>query len=94
MDWNGDHIYTNFRRVFQRLVKHGYTVEVLSDPATCFDPSLYGTLILVDPEEELFEAELDHVRALRESSGRIVEGVSWCFSWSKPSKRRVCPCWS
>ncbi|XP_026166979.1 membrane-bound transcription factor site-1 protease-like [Mastacembelus armatus] len=45
LDWNGDHIHTNFRDMYQHLRSMGYFVEVLGAPITCFDASQYGTLL-------------------------------------------------
>lgn len=42
LDWNGDHIHTNFRHVYEHLRNAGYFIEVLGQPLTCFDASLYG----------------------------------------------------
>uniref|UniRef100_A0A3P8W639 Membrane-bound transcription factor site-1 protease n=1 Tax=Cynoglossus semilaevis TaxID=244447 RepID=A0A3P8W639_CYNSE len=42
LDWNGDHIHTNFRDMYQHLRSMGYFVEVLGAPITCFDASQYG----------------------------------------------------
>ena len=36
------------------LLNLGYFIEVLGSPFSCFDASLYGTLLIVDPEEEYF----------------------------------------
>uniref|UniRef100_A0A8C4QCE9 Membrane-bound transcription factor site-1 protease n=1 Tax=Eptatretus burgeri TaxID=7764 RepID=A0A8C4QCE9_EPTBU len=58
LDWNGDHIHTNFRELYQHLRSNGYFVEVLGAPLTCFDASQYGTLLLVDGEEEYFPEEV------------------------------------
>jgi len=33
----------------------GYFVEVLGSHFSCFDASKYGTLLIVDPEEEFFD---------------------------------------
>jgi len=51
LDWNGDHIHTNFHPLYTFLRKYGYFVEVLGTPYTCFDANKYGTLLVVDPEE-------------------------------------------
>ena len=59
LDWRGDHIHTNFKDMYTHLRSSGYYVEVLGEPFTCFNASHYGTLLLVDPEEEYFEAEID-----------------------------------
>uniref|UniRef100_A0A8D0S6Q6 Membrane-bound transcription factor site-1 protease n=2 Tax=Boreoeutheria TaxID=1437010 RepID=A0A8D0S6Q6_PIG len=62
LDWNGDHIHTNFRDMYQHLRSMGYFVEVLGSPFTCFDASQYGTLLLVDSEEEYFPEEVAKLR--------------------------------
>ena len=59
---NGDHIHTNFRDMYQHLRSMGYFVEVLGAPITCFDASQYGTLLLVDSEEEYFPEEITKLR--------------------------------
>eukprot|EP00795_Rhopilema_esculentum_P001565 gene1565-16016_t len=58
LDWNGDHIHTNFRDLYTHLRKFGYFIEVLGSPFTCFDAKQYGTLLLVDSEEEYFPEEI------------------------------------
>uniref|UniRef100_A0A5F8GQ65 Membrane-bound transcription factor site-1 protease n=1 Tax=Monodelphis domestica TaxID=13616 RepID=A0A5F8GQ65_MONDO len=62
LDWNGDHIHTNFRDMYQHLRSMGYFVEVLGSPFTCFDASQYGTLLMVDSEEEYFPEEISKLR--------------------------------
>ncbi|MGH0172896.1 UNVERIFIED_CONTAM: hypothetical protein FKN15_064358 [Acipenser sinensis] len=62
LDWNGDHIHTNFRDMYQHLRSMGYFVEVLGAPITCFDASQYGTLLMVDSEEEYFPEEIIKLR--------------------------------
>uniref|UniRef100_A0A6I8S805 Membrane-bound transcription factor site-1 protease n=1 Tax=Xenopus tropicalis TaxID=8364 RepID=A0A6I8S805_XENTR len=62
LDWNGDHVHTNFRDMYQHLRSMGYFVEVLGAPFTCFDASQYGTLLLVDSEEEFFPEEISKLR--------------------------------
>lgn len=57
-DLNGDHIHTNFRDLFNHLVDTGYFIDVLGEPFTCFDASDYGTLMVVDSEEEFFAEEI------------------------------------
>ncbi|EPY81783.1 membrane-bound transcription factor site-1 protease preproprotein [Camelus ferus] len=59
---NGDHIHTNFRDMYQHLRSMGYFVEVLGSPFTCFDASQYGTLLMVDSEEEYFPEEVAKLR--------------------------------
>ncbi|CAG2063611.1 unnamed protein product [Timema podura] len=58
LDWNGDHIHTNFKDMYQHLRNSGYYIEVLGSPFTCFDASQYGMVLLVDPEEEYFPEEV------------------------------------
>lgn len=58
-DWNGDHPYTNFRDLYNHLRNAGFYVDVLGDPYTCFNASNYGTLLVVDPEEEFFPEEIE-----------------------------------
>lgn len=52
LDWNGDHPHTNFRDMFNFLRQKGYFVEILTQDFTKFDARNYGTLLIVDPEEE------------------------------------------
>jgi len=40
--------------MFQHLRGRGYFLESLGVPYTCFDASNYGTLLIVDSEEEFF----------------------------------------
>lgn len=59
LDWNSDHIHTNFKDLYEHLrKKDNYFVEVLGVPFTCFDARQYGTLLIVDPEEEFFQEEI------------------------------------
>ncbi|KXJ78974.1 hypothetical protein RP20_CCG002845 [Aedes albopictus] len=58
LDWRADHIHTNFKDMYTHLRNAGYYVEVLGAPYTCFNASFYGTLLLVDPEEEYFHEEI------------------------------------
>lgn len=58
LDWNGDHIHTNFKDMYQHLRNAGYYLEVLGHPFTCFDARNYGTLLIVDTEEEFFPEEV------------------------------------
>ncbi|XP_038168327.1 membrane-bound transcription factor site-1 protease isoform X3 [Arvicola amphibius] len=62
LDWNGDHVHTNFRDMYQHLRSMGYFVEVLGAPFTCFDATQYGTLLMVDSEEEYFPEEIAKLR--------------------------------
>ncbi|VVA10621.1 Hypothetical predicted protein [Prunus dulcis] len=62
LDWHGDHLHTNFHIMFNMLRDAGYYVETLGSPFTCFDALRYGTLLLVDLEEEYFQEEIDKLR--------------------------------
>ncbi|KAK1314323.1 hypothetical protein QJS10_CPA06g00676 [Acorus calamus] len=62
LDWHGDHLHTNFHFMFNMLRDAGYYVETLGSPLTCFDASRYGTLLLVDLEDEYFREEIEKLR--------------------------------
>lgn len=62
LDWHGDHLHTNFHIMFNMLRDAGYYVETLGSPLTCFDALHYGTLLLVDLEEEYFPEEIEKLR--------------------------------
>lgn len=63
LDWRADHIHTNFKDMYTHLRNAGYYVEVLGEPFTCFNASHYGTLLIVDPEEEFFDAEIEKLKS-------------------------------
>eukprot|EP00818_Percolomonas_sp_WS_P003200 CAMPEP_0117437088 /NCGR_PEP_ID=MMETSP0759-20121206/1341_1 /TAXON_ID=63605 /ORGANISM="Percolomonas cosmopolitus, Strain WS" /LENGTH=810 /DNA_ID=CAMNT_0005228705 /DNA_START=713 /DNA_END=3145 /DNA_ORIENTATION=- len=52
LDWNGDHLHTNFRDFFIFLRKNEYFLEILNGDLISFNPAHYGCLLIVDPEEE------------------------------------------
>ncbi|XP_055808006.1 subtilisin-like protease SBT6.1 [Solanum dulcamara] len=58
LDWHGDHLHTNFHSLFNMLRDAGYYIETLGSPLTCFDANQYGTLLLVDLEDEYFPEEI------------------------------------
>ncbi|KAL5838361.1 hypothetical protein ACOSQ3_015530 [Xanthoceras sorbifolium] len=62
LDWHGDHLHTNFHIMFNMLRDSGYYVETLGSPLTCFDAYRYGTLLLVDLEDEYFQEEIEKLR--------------------------------
>lgn len=62
LDWHGDHLHTNFHIMYNMLRDNGYFVEVLGSPLTCFDASHYGTLLMVDLEDEYFREEIEKLR--------------------------------
>jgi membrane-bound transcription factor site-1 protease len=61
-DWNGDHPYTNFRDMFNYLRESGFFLEILGSPYLCFNATNYGTLLIVDPEEEFFPEEIEKLK--------------------------------
>nr|CAH8860632.1 unnamed protein product [Trichobilharzia regenti] len=58
LDWLGDHIHTNYLDLYTHLRKRNYFIEVLTSSYDCFDASNYGTLLLIDPEEEFYPHEV------------------------------------
>lgn len=62
LDWRADHIHTNFKDMYTHLRNAGYYIEVLGSPYTCFNASLYGTLLIVDPEDEFFPEEIAKIK--------------------------------
>ncbi|GLT48581.1 hypothetical protein SLA2020_221980 [Shorea laevis] len=62
LDWHGDHLHTNFHIMFNMLRDAGYYIETLGSPFTCFDAQQYGTLLLVDLEDEYFKEEIEKLR--------------------------------
>ncbi|CAG0880863.1 unnamed protein product [Cyprideis torosa] len=60
LDWNGDHPHTNFKGMYTALRNAGYYLEVLGQPFTCLESphKSYGSLLIVDPEEEFFSEEI------------------------------------
>ncbi|KAE8295892.1 Membrane-bound transcription factor site-1 protease [Larimichthys crocea] len=60
LDWNGDHIHTNFRDMYQHLRSMGYFVEVLGAPITCFDASQHAAH--GGQREEYFPEEITKLR--------------------------------
>ncbi|KAF9615388.1 hypothetical protein IFM89_023039 [Coptis chinensis] len=62
LDWHGDHLHTNFHIMFNMLRDAGYYVETLGSPLTCFDARQYGTLLMVDLEDEYHEEEIEKLK--------------------------------
>lgn len=62
LDWHGDHLHTNFHIMYNMLRDAGYYIETLGSPFTCFDASRYGTLLMVDLEDEYFREEIEKLR--------------------------------
>lgn len=62
LDWHGDHPHTNFHIMYNMLRDAGYYMETLGSPLTCFEASRYGTLLMVDLEDEYFKEEIEKLR--------------------------------
>jgi len=78
-EWNGDHLFTNYVQMHQRLTElGGYHVEVLQDPFTCFDAQNYGALLVVDTEDYFSEAEILKLREdIEEHQLSVVVVADW-----------------
>lgn len=76
LDWHGDHPHTNFHAMFDDLVKHGYYLEILGSPFTCFNASDYGALLIVDPEDVFYPEEKEKLMkdVQEEGLGLIIFG--------------------
>ena len=77
LDWNGDHPHTNFRTMFQHLVKAGYYIDVLDTPFSCFDARDYAAIIVVDPEEEFFTEEISKLKRDVDNGLGLVVLADW-----------------
>ncbi|EDW76803.2 uncharacterized protein Dwil_GK20275 [Drosophila willistoni] len=72
LDWRADHIHTNFRDLYIHLRNVGYYIDVLREPYTCFNASEYGTLLIIDPEEEFFNEEISTLESYVYDNGLSV----------------------
>merc|ERR1740124_779030 len=78
MDLDGDHPHTNFRHLFERLTRKGYFVEVLGTDYTCFNARNFGTLLVVDTEEEFFREEIQKIKRDVEVLGlNLIVAADW-----------------
>ncbi|KAF6134118.1 hypothetical protein GIB67_013515 [Kingdonia uniflora] len=55
-------LWTGYLALHIMLRDSGYYVETLGSPLTCFDVRQYGTLLMVDLEDEYFEEEIEMLR--------------------------------
>jgi membrane-bound transcription factor site-1 protease len=62
LDWIGDHPFNNYARLYNQILGAGMYLEILHGDWTCFDASGYGTLLLVDSEEEIADAEISKLQ--------------------------------
>ncbi|CAD7696955.1 unnamed protein product [Ostreobium quekettii] len=78
LDWHGDHPHTNFHQMFNYLVEHGYYLEILGSPFTCFDALQYGALLMVDLEDEYYPDEILKLNSdVREKGLGVVVFAEW-----------------
>lgn len=63
--------------MYNHLRSSGYYVEVLGQPFTCFNASHYGTLLIVDPEEEYFPEEIEKLYRDYEQGLSILLFADW-----------------
>ncbi|KAI8430788.1 hypothetical protein MSG28_000950 [Choristoneura fumiferana] len=77
LDWHADHVHTNFRDMYRRLREHGFYLEVMGTPLTCVDTSLYGALLLVDPEDEYFPEEMAAMKKAVDGGLSLVVFADW-----------------
>ena len=78
MDWNGDSPHTNYVPLYASLRASGFYVETLRADLTSFDASLYGALLLLDPEEPFLPSEPAKLRADVTSRGLgLVVAADW-----------------
>eukprot|EP00249_Psilotum_nudum_P017734 c26465_g1_i3 orf=1577-4720(+) len=61
LDWHGDHPHTNYHSMFDMLRGAGYFLETLGSPLTCFDARQYGSLLMVDLEDEYHKEEIEKI---------------------------------
>jgi membrane-bound transcription factor site-1 protease len=55
--------------MFDSLRDAGYFVETLGSPLTCFDAAQYGTLLMVDLEDEYYDEEIEKLKEDVETGG-------------------------
>ncbi len=55
----------------------GFFVEVLGNPFTCFDASQYGTLLVVDAEEEYFPEEISKLKKDVDNGLSVIVFADW-----------------
>ena len=63
--------------MYTHLRASGYYIEVLGVPLTCFDASQYGTLFIVDPEEEFFPEEIAKLKRDVDSGLSLIVFADW-----------------
>lgn len=74
MSMNGSDVLQD---MYQHLRNSGYYLEVLGSPFTCFDASQYGTVLLVDAEEEYFPEEVAKLKRDVDNGLSLVVFADW-----------------
>jgi hypothetical protein len=74
MNMNGNDVLQD---MYQHLRNSGYYLEVLGSPFTCFDASQYGTVLLVDAEEEYFPEEVAKLKRDVDSGLSLIVFADW-----------------
>ena len=69
--------YPHFLLIKSKQPFSGYYVEVLGSPYTCFDASQYGTLMIVDAEEEYFPEEIAKLKRDVDAGLSVVVFGEW-----------------
>ncbi|XP_073999210.1 membrane-bound transcription factor site-1 protease isoform X2 [Rhodnius prolixus] len=77
LDWNADHIHTNFKDMYGHVRAAGYYIEVLGAPLTCFEASNYGAVFIVDPEEEFFPEEIAKLKKDIDNGLSLIIFADW-----------------
>ena len=68
-DWRGDHPYTNYVGMYERLVSLGYVVDLGVSEFNCVDADSYGVYLIIDPEVIIEEKEAEKIRYDVEQKG-------------------------
>jgi membrane-bound transcription factor site-1 protease len=55
--------------MYQYLKSGGYFIEILGSSYNCFDPLNYGTLLIIDTEEEFHQTEIEKIHEAVTSKG-------------------------
>jgi hypothetical protein len=84
-DWRGDHPFTNFKHIFQRLRKSGYYVDFLRTDLTCIDPYRYSAYLLIDSEAAFTPEETQKLKYDLEVAGVSLLVVADWFQEAKLS---------
>uniref|UniRef100_A0AC35G609 Peptidase S8/S53 domain-containing protein n=1 Tax=Panagrolaimus sp. PS1159 TaxID=55785 RepID=A0AC35G609_9BILA len=78
LDWNADHPHTNFKDLYEHLRGNGYFIEISGYPLICINLSSYSMLVIVDPEEEYFPAEINAIQmAVKNDNLNVIIFADW-----------------